>query len=549
MKMRNLILFVTMLLFPLPSIVGSNNNTKLTVVVIVDQFAHHYITKLQKHFKYGLNFLLSNGVVYNNAYFPHGVPETTTGHNTLNTGCLPKDHGAVTNAWIDPNNGESIHYADSLDSSKTEVNGLTEQFILNPSENSENKVFAIAIKSHPAIATANKMGKAIWFDDKTGEFTSSQAYYETIPAWVENFNAKKKLNQLKHVIWNTAYNANSACYKFPHIQNYDHTAYKFSFIKKHKIPVNQDVKNPYEYYLRTPSANEMLFELAQTCIDANYSKNDNNKLFIWLSLSPLDFLAHMYGPDCLEPIDLIYHLDKQLKIFQDYLNKKIGQNKYLLVLTADHGVAHIPEIMQKQGIKKALRISAKDLETQINSMLKEKFNISNVVLTEGTKEISPVYSGDMVVAFDPPSFYLNKTIFNTLKTDVQSKILSTIKEFLLEQPGIKNAWTYQELTNATFEPEQLENFYKNQLYHNRVGDIICQVEPNCLLTDYPTGTSHMTPYEYDTHVPLIIYQKGVYEKKQINKRVWMPQLAVTLAKMHSIPKPDASTYDSLPGLF
>ena len=115
-------------------------------------------------------------------------------------------------------------------------------------------------------------------------------------------------------------------------------------------------------------------------------------------------------------------------------------------------------------------------------------------------------------------------------------------------PGIKNVWTFDELEDSTFQPHQLESFYKNQLYAGRSGDIICQPEPYCQITKYPTGTSHMSPYDYDTHVPLIIYQNGRFEKKKVNKKVWMQQLPVTLAHILHVGQPSASPYDQLPGL-
>ena len=72
---------------------------KLTAIIVVDQFAHHYFLKLSSHFKHGLKFFTKNGVVYSNAYMPHGIPTTATGHTGLNTGAFAKDHGIIGNAW------------------------------------------------------------------------------------------------------------------------------------------------------------------------------------------------------------------------------------------------------------------------------------------------------------------------------------------------------------------------------------------------------------------------------------------------------------------
>ena len=97
-------------------------------------------------------------------------------------------------------------------------------------------------------------------------------------------------------------------------------------------------------------------------------------------------------------------------------------------------------------------------------------------------------------------------------------------------------------------PDYLENFYKNQLYEGRSGDIICMPQPYCQITKYPTGTSHSSPYDYDTHVPLVLYQQGRFGRQTIRSKVWMQQLPITLAHILGVQRPSASTFATLPGI-
>ena len=84
---------------------------RLTVIFVIDQFAHHYIERIKPYLKGGIAFLLDNGIVYQNAYFPHAMPSTATGHAALNTGCFAKDHGLIGNKWFGPQ-GEKIYCDD-----------------------------------------------------------------------------------------------------------------------------------------------------------------------------------------------------------------------------------------------------------------------------------------------------------------------------------------------------------------------------------------------------------------------------------------------------
>lgn len=523
----------------------SGEAPKLTVVLVIDQFAFHYIPKLQKNFKYGLRYLFDNGVVYNKAYHPHGVPETTPGHHGISTGTCPKDHGAIANDWIDFN-GQIIEYAADSDypsltskccksgfsSRKTRVDCLSDQFVFRSDANAFYKVFSMSLKSYPAISMAGKMGKAFWLDQESGEFSSSSAYFSKLPDWVCEFNKKKKAEKLKSKVWELMYSEDSKEYDFPYIRNYDYSGLKESMIgcSSDKV-INKLNHNQYYMFMKTPHSSKLLFKFAKKCLNENLSLENDDKIILWISLSNLDLLCHFYGPHCIETIDLIYHIDKQVKNFIEYVNKKVGENNYLMVLTADHGICPIPEIMQKQGFSLAKRVLAGPIVDELNEMIKDKFGIEKFVLD-----------------YEPTYFRINHQVLNKIEEIEKKNVYELILNHLRSIKGIKNVWTFDELYNAKFEPYQLESFYKGQLYKGRSGDIIIQPEPYCQITKYPSGTSHLSPYEYDTHVPLIIYQKNKFQNKVINNKVWIPQLPVTLAKILNIEVPSASTYELLPGL-
>ena len=96
-----LVAFLTILTFPAHAKKTKQERIpRVTVVMIIDQFAYHYIPKLKKHLHHGLSELLSKGIVYTNAYHAHGIPETTPGHHALSSATLPKDHGAIAYQWF-----------------------------------------------------------------------------------------------------------------------------------------------------------------------------------------------------------------------------------------------------------------------------------------------------------------------------------------------------------------------------------------------------------------------------------------------------------------
>ncbi|MCB9493442.1 MAG: alkaline phosphatase family protein [Epsilonproteobacteria bacterium] len=525
-----------------------NMTPPLTVVIIADSFGSQYLPKLRKHFRYGLKTLFDQGIVYTHAYHPHAIPETTPGHNALSTGTLPKDHGAVLNQWLDQDGKKVAYedddhpkaavitdaqaYKDGKSSRNTAVDSLSDQFIFQSTTHTQYKAFALALKSYPALSCATRMGKAIWFDPHAGQFTSTTDYFQTLPDWLTTFNKKANFAKAKKKKWKTVYGRRHEAYQFPFIDNYDYAGFTFSLAHEKSIDVqSHKPRSPYELFLKTPIAGQKLFDLAQACVRANLVKQ-NDRMLLWISLSNLDLVAHIYGPDSLEVIDTIYHIDKQIQEFMTFCQRKVGLQRCLFVFTADHGMCPIPELMHKRGYTQARRLLGPELVKQLNEHIEYIMGIK-----------------DIVVGFEPTYFRLDDDAFIALTKQDQEKLLNELKAKLGEMEGIKRVWTKDELADRHCKQHQAERFYQTQMYKDRMGDIICQPQPYCQLTNYPTGTAHLSPYRYDTQVPIVVYQKGKYENKTVNEKVWSPQLPVTLAKLMHISTPSASTYSPLPELW
>lgn len=522
---------------------------RITVVFVVDQFAHHEFQKLYPFFdkQGGFKFIFDNGIRYENAIHPHGMPETATGHTTIGTGTLAKDHGVIANRWYTAE-GTQIDYDDDKSGTaqvfapegtvydfgksphRIMVDSLSDQLMLNSHPHASNKVFSLALKSRAAIGMAGRLGKALWVDEKSGLFTSSKAYFDKLPEWLTSFNKAKHMNTLQKYTWPLRYTAGSAAYNFAEIDNYKHTDEHQSIIG---IPINVDrnVKDPFEYFQKTPLANKYLLDCAQHCIDTHLSTNPHERLVIWVGLSSLDKVGHGFGPHSLEVIDMIYHVDKHIGEFISNLHQKIDPREALFVLTADHGIRPIIEIVQEEGLTLAHRLETGKVIEQANKFIAEKHGINGLVQN-----------------FTMPSFYLNTKVLETFDTVMQQRILDDLKGFIRSLPGVAQVWTFDELEKLPLDFNDTSNYLKNQLYRGRSGHLICKIMPYCYIDNRLSATTHGSPYDYDTHVPLVLYQAGKLMDKTIQERVYIPQLAVTLAHILNVPRPSASTYNLLPGI-
>ncbi|CAN5116973.1 alkaline phosphatase family protein [soil metagenome] len=521
---------------------------QVTVIMVVDQFAAHYFSKLGCFFKHGIKELLDNGLVYQNANYPHAMPSTGPGHAALSTGCYPKDHGIVGNNWCTPQ-GVSVAcddddpckaavinpitgrcYGNGKGPGNIMVDSISDQFMMANQPESPRAVFSVSLKSRSAICTSNRMGKAIWLDGKTGHFTSSKAYFNQLPRWLKQFNQQHNLGSLSKVQWPLFYDRNSPEYDFKNIDNYSF-AQRASIVGT-TVSIDHHDKYPFALFDMTPAANQLIFDLATHCIQTQLQQNPCQELLIWVCLSSLDIVGHTYGPQSREAIDMIYHLDYQIQQFMNKLGTLLNSTDILFGLTADHGVSPIPELLEQEGFPTALRINYADLIPALNRTIKNKFDIDALVDNCMSAQL-----------------YIKEKKWNSLTTEQQTESISLLKNILQNHRGIKQVWTVQELQERSFPTDAIEFFYKNQIYPGRTGTLIVQPFPYCVIDNHNLGTGHRTPYESDTHVPLILYQKNSFKPQHINQTVWTLQLAPTLANLIGIQKPSACIMPLLPGIY
>ena len=275
--------------------------------------------------------------MYTQASWPHGVLETATGHVALNTGVFAKDHGIISNSWpiggqckvdadVDDSPNAAVFSPDGvynfgISPHRIMVDGVSDVLMLNTEPNSRNQMYAISLKSRAAVGCANKLGKAIWFDNKGGYLTSSKAYYDKLPKWLVEFNKKENIAAMKSVCWELCYPHNSCMYDFDFINNYEFSKQESSIIGK-KFVIDHAKNNPYEMFERMPIANKYLLDAALACIDANLSYNRCDHMLLVVSLSSFDKIVHVVGTQAKETVDMIYHLDQQLNWFMHNVYKR-----------------------------------------------------------------------------------------------------------------------------------------------------------------------------------------------------------------------------------
>lgn len=515
--------------------------------MVIDQFGYKSLQRIRPYLKHGLKFLIDQGVVYHNAIMPHGLPTTAPGHTTLLTGARPEHHGIIANTWLSSDMKEVVvdddmRYPTFLKQNEGKspknimIKGISDSFVEKSTPKNPYYAVSISGKSRSAICTAGALGKAIWFDKDIGAFTSSAYYFDRLPSWLDAFNKKQDLyHHTNDINWQPAFSLLDKAYGAVLTEGYAFTSPGASFINKTfhaKHSIKKQHKNnekTYAYLELTPYINDHIFDCSFTCIKEYLTQKKPGNILLWVCISSIDKVGHLMGPDSYEVIDSLYHLDNQVGRFMQNVAKIVKKEDTLFVLTADHGVAQIPELAHKKGFLHAKRQQKHELIQEINDSIKQKYGIQ-----------------DACIEIQAANIYFDQAKIQPKKRF----ILQAVKKILKAKDYIKNAWTYYELAMLPVQENSIESFFKNQLFAQRSGDIVYQIAPNCLVDDHTMGTSHETPYHDDIHIPLILYQKGAIQDKDISENVFATQLAHTLSVILDVPGPDIgiATEKVLPGI-
>jgi hypothetical protein len=73
-------------------------------------------------------------------------------------------------------------------------------------------------------------------------------------------------------------------------------------------------------------------------------------------------------------------------------------------------------------------------------------------------------------------------------------------------------------------------------YPERSGDVFLIFKPYVLAGSYKSGTTHGSPFSYDTHVPVLFFGAG-FRPGRYPDRFWITDIAPTLCSVLRITEP------------
>lgn len=503
---------------------------KLVVGIVVDQMRPDYLTRFYDRFGTdGFKRLLTKGFRCNNAFIPYTPTYTGCGHSCVYTGSVPALHGIVGNNWYDKDKKKNVYCTDD-DTAQT-VGSTSVAGKMSPrnlwattvcdelrlSTNFRSKVIGIALKDRGAILPAgHSANAAYWFDNANGAWISSTFYLKALPDWVNAVNAKHSPDAYMAKPWTTLYPIETYTQSTADAAPYENGASVGGKTFPHSIDLTKSDK--YEDFRTTPWGNTLTAGMAKAAVEGEALGSRGVTDFLAVSFSSTDYVGHAFGPNSIEIEDVYLRLDKDLADFFNYLDSKIGKGQYLVFLTADHAVAHVPAFAKEHRLPAGLS-NVTTIKNALNEALQKEFGVANLVVSVINYQV-----------------HLNYEVVASNKLD-KAAIKRTIIKTLMAQPGVLRAVDLENLPAAAL-PQQVETMLANG-YNQKLSGEVQFIYKSGWFDGSEKGTTHGSWNPYDAHIPLLWYGWNV-KAGSTSKEVYMTDIAPTVASLLQIQMPSAS---------
>ena len=474
---------------------------KLILAIVVDQYRYDYMTRFRKDFSGGFKSLLTKGAVFTNARYDHVPTVTAIGHSTFLSGATPALSGIVGNDWVDRASGKKITSVTDdqvklLGGSETPVGSSPRRLLVSTLGDemrivdARTKVIGVSLKDRAAILPAGHMANgAYWFDGGTGGFASSTYYFPELPAWVRDYNARHPADKYAGTTWG-----------------------KKTFAAK-------PGKALYGSLPASPWGNELVENFAELALASEQMGMNGVTDLLAVSFSSNDYVGHAVGPDDPAVKDMAIRTDALLAKLFAFIDKRLGLQNVVVVMTADHGVAPLAEVDRERNMPGGRLI--KEPEEAVTAAL--------------TRKYGPAKWGASSIEY---AMYLDWSVIEEKHLN-RSEVAEAAAEALRAVPHIERTYTRDALRRGEIQHDSVGERVTNGFFDQRAPDVAWVPEPYWVYSGGNSGTGHGTPFGYDTHVPVMFMGPGI-KPGIYNEEIKPNDIAPTLATLLSVETPSGS---------
>lgn len=514
--------------------IPASGSPRLIVGITVDQMRYDFLEKYRADFgDGGFRRLMREGFSARNLHYNYLPTYTGPGHASIFTGTTPANHGIVANDWYDRRLDGLVYCA--ADTRVTGVGTAAAEGQRSPVHlrsstlgdelklffNERSKVVGIAMKDRGGILPAGRTADAAyWFiGGQEGRWVSSSWYMGSLPAWVTRFNDRKLPDACLRQGWSLL--RDESVYGESMADNNPHEA-PFKGLSRPVFPYALDslraLNLNYDLIKATPWGNTHTVDFALACIENEGLGQDADTDMLCVSFSSTDYIGHQFGIHSRELQDCYLRLDLELARLINYLDSTIGRDQYLLFLSSDHGGAPTPSYTLKQQAA-AGYWTTDSLVLAVNRRFEA---LDYAVRVKNYSNDQLFFDADTMLRYGYSHAFAEEEAARVARgfTGVHSVYTRSDMERGLAREGVA---------------ARVQAGFNQQMS----GDVMVVTQPGWIKYALQ-GTTHGSPWVYDTHVPALFFGYGI-APGETTAPYSITDIAPTVSHLCRIPVPNACT--------
>lgn len=507
----------------------SRHKPRLVVNIVVSQMRYDYLLRFADNFgEKGFHTLVREGSLCTRAAYDYALTRTGSGLATIVTGTDPAMHGVVGQRWFNYTTGEAIDLAadkkaftvgsDEYDGQFSPrgliASGVGDQL---KATDKDSKVVSVALDPVSAVVMGGHSADAVyWLNGKNGKWVTSNYYVSALPKWVEKFNDDGSVVGYSNQKWDIT----------RPLKSYHNEEYTDIVVDSTRgISFDFLTRKRYDYarLCASPAGNTLVKDFAVQAIIYEGLGNDDAPDILNIVFDASRHIGEKYGTGSIELEDSYYRLDEDIASLLAFLDTQVGRDRLLVVLTSDHGAS--------DPIRADSRMPAG---------LFDNGQFAAIISGFLGAQLGP---GDWLLKFENRQVYLNRSLLYQ-KGHKLEEVQNQVANFAIQFSGVSQAVTATALQNGHFTSGVLGRM-QNSYFPRNSGDVMINLMPGWI--EYTDGrlSDSGSPYNYDTHVPLIWYG-GVVGNTDVEHDVNMADVAPTMADILGIAPPPAATGTPIP---
>jgi predicted AlkP superfamily pyrophosphatase or phosphodiesterase len=501
---------------------------RLLVILVVDQMRFDYFDRYSAGWAAGLKRLATEGAVFDRAFYPYLNTVTCAGHATIATGALPYAHGIIMNEWYQ--RGERRRTTCTEDPTVTslpytppvEPIGHSAWRLRAPTlgdrlraASPNSRVVTLSMKPRSTVMLAGHGGTAVtWFAD-SNVWATSTAFAPALVPEVAAFVAANPVEGYRSDIWERVRDAGDYA-------GSDQSAYERArpgWVSAFPHPMagapGTAPARFFDLWERSPLSDTYLGRLAAHLVREFRLGQRDAVDYLGVSFSSLDYAGHDFGPDSHEVQDTLFRLDHSLGELFAVLDEIVGRDRYAIGLSADHGVARIPEAVRAEG---------GDAGRVVNQ---EVMKVAEAAMTAAHGK------GPHVALVEYTNVYLTEQARTRTASDpgfVQPLIAAVSK-----MDGVLRVFSSRGLESKRTSTDHIERAAALSYHPEVSGEVMVVLKPHWIGTNTSTAT-HGSAQPYDQHVP-VVFLGAAFRPGRYSAPASPADLAPTLASLVRLQMP------------